>query len=165
MEMDLGSAIIGAVAIMICILPFIMMSNSRKKREKLFLQALSRIAAQNNCQIGYHEIFGNFAIGFDSSKNFVFFYKQTKDNKQEQSVDLEGIQNCKVINVSRTFKSKEESHQVIDRLELCFTPMLKNKSEIKLEFFNADLNLQLYDELKAIENWSKMIKDRLLLKK
>ena len=43
--------------------------------------------------------------------------------------------------------------------------MLKNKSEIKLEFFNADLNLQLYDELKAIENWSKMIKDRLLLKK
>jgi len=165
MEMDLGSAIIGAVAIIICALPFVMMSRSRKKREKAFLQSLSKIATQNNCQINQHEIFGNFAIGIDETKNFVFFFRQVKDNEIEQLVDLSEIQSCKVINTSRNFKNKDGNQKVIDKLELSFTPTAKNKPEIKMEFFNADVNIQLYGELQSIEKWSKLINDRLKHKK
>ena len=38
MNMDLGSAIVGAIIITICILPFIMIGRSRKKKEKQFIQ-------------------------------------------------------------------------------------------------------------------------------
>ena len=163
--MDLGSAIIGAIVIIICALPFVMMSRNSKKREKKNLQSLSEIATQNNCQIDQHEIFGSSAIGIDETKNFVFFYKLTKDKGIEQSVDLSEVQNCKVINTSRTLNNKGGNRKVIDKLELSFLPIVQNRSEIKLEFFNSDDNLQLLGELQSIEKWSKLINDRLNHKK
>lgn len=161
MEMDLGSAIIGAVAIIICALPFVMMSRSKKKREKIFLQSLSEIATKNNCQITQHEIFGSFAIGLDESKSFVFFYKKMPGKEEEQSIDLGEIQNCKVINTSRTINNKEGNQKVIDKLELSFSPAAKNKPGIKLEFFRSDVSVHLDGELQSIEKWSKLINDLL----
>jgi len=160
MEMDLGSAIIGAIVIVISALPVILMNRSIKKRKKVLLQSIKEMATQNNCHINQHEIFGSFAIGIDDSKNFVFFYRQTKEKEIKQFVDLGEVQSCKVINTSRTLKRKEGNQKVIDKLELSFIPAM-NKPEIKLEFFNADVNAQLYGELQSIEKWSKLINDRL----
>jgi hypothetical protein len=165
MEMDLGSTIIGVVIIIICALPFIMINRSRKKREKQFLQSLSKIAAYNNCKIDQHEIFGYFSIGIDETKKNVFFSRQTKDKMEEQSIDLNEIQNCKVINTSRTFKNNNGNQRVIDKLELSFIPTAKNTSEITLEFFNADESLQYSGELQSIEKWSELINSQLKTKK
>ncbi len=159
--MDLGSTIIGAIAIIICAFPFIMMSRSRKKREKKFLQSLLKITSQNDCQINRHEISDNFAIGMDEPKNFVFFYRQIKGQEVAHSIDLGEIQSCKVINTNRTIKRKEGDQKVIDRLELCFIPKVRDKPEVKLEFFNAELSPQLFGELQSVEKWSKLINDQL----
>ena len=161
MEIDLGSAIVGAGTIVICAVPVIMMNRSIKKREKKFLQSLSEIATRNNCRINRHEIFGSFAIGIDESKNFVFFSRRTKDKEIDHTVNLGEIQKCQVINTSRTIKNKDVNQKVIDRLELSFSPFAKNKPEFKLEFFNADDSARLHGELQSIEKWSKLINDRL----
>lgn len=161
MEITLGSTIIGTITMIICALPFVMVNNSKKKREKIFLQSLLEIAAQNNCQIYQHEILGNFAIGIDETKNFVFFYSQIKDKENKQYVDMSETQSCKVINTSRTFKNKDGNQKVIERLALSFVPTAKNKPEIIIEFFNADVSLRLNGELQLIEKWSNLINDRL----
>ncbi|HET6245272.1 MAG: hypothetical protein H0V01_02025 [Bacteroidetes bacterium] len=139
--MDLGSAIIGAILIAICIVPFILMSRGRKKREKQILQSLTDIAVQHNCQISQHEFCGDFVIGIDEAKNFVFFHKQRKDRVIEQFIDLAKIQNCKVINSNQTITNKDGNYKVIDKLELSFIPIAKEKTEITLEFFNSDVSL------------------------
>lgn len=165
MEMDLGTAIIGAISIILCALPFVMIRRSRKKREKVFLQSLSEIASKNNSQITQNEIFGSFAIGIDEIKNFVFSYRSVDDNVSEQIIDLGEIQSCKVINTSKTFTNNDASQKVIGRLELSFIPTAKNKPEIRLEFFNTDVNPQLNGELQSIEKWAKHINELLNHKK
>lgn len=125
------------------------------------MQSLSKIATQHDCQINQYEIFGSFAIGLDKIKNFVFFYKQIKDKVEEHTICLGEIQSCKILNISRSLKTKSGSQNVIDRLELSFIPIAENKPEIKLEFFNTDISVQLNGELQSIEKWSKLINDRL----
>lgn len=159
--MDLGSTIVGAIIIIICIVPFILMSQSIKKRKRQMLQSLTKIATQHYCQITQYEFCGDFIIGIDKIKNFVFFYKKLKDKEVEQFIDLDNIQNCKVINLNRTITNKDGNHKVIDKLALDFIPISKDKTEITLEFFNSDVSIQFSGELQSIEKWSKLINDQL----
>jgi hypothetical protein len=163
--MNLESAMAGAIMIAICIVPFISMSRGRKKRDKQMLLSLTEIAKQHDCQISQHEFCGDFVIGIDEIKNFIFFHKHLKNRVIEQFIDLANIKNCKVINLSRSIKTEEGIQKVIDKLELAFIPTSKDKSEITLEFFNSDVTTQLYGEFPTIEKWSKHINDRLKLNK
>lgn len=151
----------GAIAILICVVPFIMLNRRKKKREKLFLQSLSKIAAPVDGQIDQYEIIGNFAIGMDEAKNMVFFYRPTKDKVEAQFVELEGFQKSKVIKTYRSFKNNNGIQKEIDRLELCFIPTLKDTPQIKLEFYNSDVSMRLNGELQSIEKWSNLINDQL----
>jgi hypothetical protein len=159
--MDLGSAIIGAIFLVIGILPFMMMSRGRKNREKKFLQSLLTIATKNNCQIDQHDVFAHFAIGFDNTKKSVIFYRQAAEKVVEHFVAFSDIQSCKVLNTSKNVQNNNGTHQVIDKLELSFIPLLKSKPEIKLEFFNANVTPQLYGELQSIQKWSTLVNDHL----
>lgn len=155
--MELGSSIVGAILIALCILPLIMMSRSRKKREEFMMQSLSRIATENNCTISQHELCTNFAIGLDNAKPALIFYKKTKENTYEQFVDLSQVQSCKVYNASRSFPNKGGTQKVIDKLELGLIPLDRTKPEIRLEFFNAAVSPQLFSELQAIQTWAKRV--------
>lgn len=163
--MELGSAIVGAVSIAAFTLPVVLMTRNRRKKGKHFKDLLTQLAAQHDCQIDQHEIFGNFAIGLNANKNFVFFCKETEEKVDEKVVDLGKIRNCEVLSTSRTLKVKEGNQRVIDRIELDFIPGAKGTAETKIEFFNADLFPQLSGELQSAEKWSKLINGRLKGKK
>lgn len=163
--MNITSVLFGAIAIIICVLPFVMLNRNKKKRDAQLLLSLSNIAAQNNCRIDKRDIFGSFAIGMDETNNFVFFHRHTKEKEVEKFVDLDEVQSCKVINTSRTIRNKGGNQKVIDKLELSFRPKTPNKPEIKFEFFNSDVSVQLSGELQSIVKWSNLINDRLKFKK
>lgn len=162
--MDLESAITGAILVVICIVPFVLMRRNRKKRERQLLQSLTNIANQHNCRISQHEICMDFGIGIDETESFVVFFKQTKDKVVEEFINLAEIQKCKINNITRTIIDKEGRNNIIDKLELNFIPNTPNKREVTFEFFNADVYPQLYGELKSIQNWSKLINERLKAK-
>ncbi len=159
--MDLGTLIMGAAIVAICMLPFVIIGNAGKKRKKRTLQSLTNMAKQYNGQISQYEFCANFAIGIDEAKNFVFFYKRSKDEVEEEYVDLSEIKKSKVVTTSRTVGNKDQNHSVIDRLDLAFVPKAVNKEEIKWAFFDVEENLQLSSELPMIEKWSNLINDRI----
>ena len=64
-------------------------------------------------------------------------------------------------NSSRSINSKDGAYKVIDKLSLVFTPVDKDRSNISLEFYDADVSMQLVGELQLIERWEKLINDRL----
>jgi len=162
MEIDLGTIIIGFIALMICTLPFIIMRRNRKKREKALLESLSEIASHNNCQIDQHEVFSNSIIGLDEKRDCVFFYSKSEDSEVKEFIDLSDIQRCSVINTNRTLKSAGgDQTTIIDKLELSFIPSKNSKSEIQLTFFDAALDPQLAGEFQSIQTWSKEINKRL----
>ena len=158
--MDVSSIIIGAIVVALCIVPFIVMSQNRKKRERKTIESLNSIAQRQNCSISKHEICGDFIIGIDEVNKYVFFLKKLNDKVVEQCVNLSEIRNCKLNNTARTVANQS----VIDKLELSFIPIDKNKKEIALEFFNTDINMQLGQELRSIEQWSNFINDYLKIK-
>lgn len=152
--MDLGTAIIGILCVAVCAMPFVLTSRSKKKREKQLLGSIKELANRQNSEITQHETCGNFAIGIDETKNFLFFHLDTKEEAKQQVVDLSSISICKV-------SRKNSKSQTIEQLDLELIPTDKNKPKIVLEFYNVDLNYQPSGELDSIENWSKLITKRL----
>lgn len=155
--MDLSSTLIGGMLAAICVVPFVLISQGRKKREKKMLQLLIGLASQHDCNISEHEFCSDFVIGIDKTKHFIFFIKRTKNKETQQYIDLSGIQRCKVNNIGSTFRNKDGSHREIDRLELSFTPKAKDQQEIGFEFYNVDVNMQLSGELQAVHKWAKKV--------
>ncbi|MCK0158470.1 hypothetical protein MWU65_14845 [Cellulophaga sp. F20128] len=157
--MDQESTIIGAVVAALCIIPFVFILRTKKKAENNMLNALKEIANRYSCSIATYEYSGDFIIGMDLAKNYVFFYKKTKTHEDEQVINLAEFQDCKILQSSRNNHNKS-SFSEIKTLDLQFLSK-QNKVDRKLEFYNAEDNLQLNGELEAIKKWSKTITEQL----
>ncbi|MDW7692652.1 hypothetical protein R9C00_12045 [Flammeovirgaceae bacterium SG7u.111] len=155
--MDLGTAIVGMICIAVCAMPFALISRNIKKKEKQLLESIKELAKQHNHEITQHEICGNYVIGTDVSKNFLFFQLNTKKEVKQQFIDLSTIKSCNISNISR----KTANGKVVERLDLELIPKDKNMSVIVLEFYSIDLSFQLNGELQSIEKWNNLIKKQL----
>ncbi len=159
--MDAGTVIMGVVAIATFVLPFLWLSNVRKKAEKKILTSLTDFAAGHNSNISRSEILGDMAIGLDEQSNRLFFYKKSGDAAVKQHVELAAIKNCEVIKTSRPFSDNDGMHKVIEKLDLSFSPAAGNQPAIVLEFYDANKTIQLTGELQLVERWAKWVDERL----
>jgi len=155
--MNIGSTLVGLLIIILCILPFFFMGSKRKKREKQMLNDAERLAEEKNCKITYKELVRDFVLAIDEKNKALFYYKITPEKVDKLHVNLAEIKSCKVINVSRTVGVKGASQKITDQLFLNFIPLNNNGKEIKIEYYNADVNVQLYGELQSIEKWADII--------
>jgi len=105
------------------------------------------------------------AIGLDDDANFVFFFRKIKDQEIGKHINLSEFQSCKLINVSRTIDSKEQSSKVVDKVELVFITGAKNSSNAAFEFYNSEDSAQLNGELQFAEKWQIIINEQLKNKK
>ena len=163
--MDWGTAIVGLIAVLICIVPFAIMHYKRKKKENKMLQSLNEIAQGHNCKISQHEFCGDYVMGIDETSNFVFFFKQKKEEVISQFVDLSEVQICQVVKKTRNVKTDKENLSIIERVDLSFTPTSKNQREARFELYDEDENMQLGGELQFVDKWTKRINDHLKDKK
>ncbi|QCX38308.1 hypothetical protein FF125_07630 [Aureibaculum algae] len=156
--MDLGTTIIGGVSVAICAMPFVLTNRSKKKKVKQLLISLKNIAKEHNSEITQHDIFKYYAIGIDASKNSVSFILKTEEEEQSYFINLSTIKKCEIVKVG---SSGAHSDKDIDKLDLKLSPVDKNKPDIMLEFYNAEVSYQLSDELQSIEKWNKTINNLL----
>ncbi len=159
MELDFGTLSIGILAVIICVLPFVVDYRSRKKKENNLLQPLKKFAQQQNAQISEYEVCKNFIIAIDKKENSFFFYKEEKDNIISQFIDLDTIQTCQVITAHKTMTNAKGNYKVVAKLELSF--ISNSKTERIIEFFDADISPQLNGEIQLIEKWNKLINKQL----
>lgn len=155
--MELSSAIIGIVLLLISCIPFVIMIKNKSKKNKQFVQSLTNLAAEQNSTIHDYEICNNFIIGIDTEKNSLFFFKKTEKEEAKQTINLNTFQACNLIKQTRTVGDKKDNYTVIDRLALSFIPTPTNGSENEIEFYNSDKTIQLSGEFQAAEKWSTII--------
>lgn len=155
--MDSGTLIVGVIILAACILPFVLMVRSRKKKEKQLLLKLTGIANNHNFKISMHELFEEFAIGLDEKANQLFFLRKTKENETVQHINLEEVKDCKVVKTGHS----DNNYNTIDKLELQFSFLEKKKQDEFLVFYNSEENTQLSGEILTIEKWVKILNDRL----
>lgn len=155
--MDKGSAIMGAVLIILIVIPFIIYSQNARRKKAQLLKQLKALASANNGQVTRFDYSGRILIGMDEGKKMVFFQKKTNDQILEQVVALAGIQEVKVFNGGKVINNQNAEVRISDKLELGFLPGDPNQGIIKLEFFNVKDNFQLHTELETVEKWAVLL--------
>lgn len=159
--MDLGSSIIGAIAVAMCTVPFVIMYFKRRNKQDKKLQMLKQLAQEQSCTISQFEFCGDFLIGMDVNRNFVFFLKQKKEETITRFIDLSDVEVCQAVKKTRIIDVNEKKETLIDRVELQFLPRAKNNMEISLELYDDHVNNQLDGEIQFGDKWSKQINDTL----
>jgi hypothetical protein len=151
--MDTGVIIISVIMLGAFVVPIILMQINRKKKEKKLQNSLKEFAKKHNCQISQLENCRDFVVGVDTQKKQFFYYKPANEKGKEvaKSIDLSGVQSCRVVNYSR---SVNNNGTVIDKLQLGFSPKVKTKPEILLDFYDAEKNMQMDGELLLLEKWT-----------
>ncbi len=157
--MDSKTIIIGLIIILACVIPFIIAQTLKRKKTKQAIQQLNQLALQHGCRITEYEMCGNYLIGVDETELFLFFIKHYEGQYYNQFVDLKKVQTCKIKDTSRIANNTT----LIEKLELVLIPKDKTEQEIRLEFYDNDIAMQLYGELQSIEKWNTVV-NRLLLK-
>ena len=155
--MDLGVTLTGVIIVLLCIIPFVIMSQNSKRKKQKKLQNLFDFAAKNQGNITQYDLWHKSSIGLDETNNTIFFVRTLQDKAITQVVKLEDIQKCQLINTSRALNDQDGHLKVIDKLELAFTPRDKQQAVIVLEFFKVDSDsLTLTGELQLAEKWTNL---------
>ncbi|MDE1207406.1 hypothetical protein [Tenacibaculum larymnensis] len=151
--MDLGTTIVGAVLLVICMAAFILVRKRQltKKNEKL--QILNNLSQEYNCFIQEYEFCNDFILGIDKSKKFLFFYKQAQENTYSKVIDLQTIEECKVIKKTRSINDK-----TIVLIELKF---ISKNENIFITIYNEETDLLISNELLVANKWSLLINSNL----
>ena len=161
--MKLSTIIIVAAIIAISVILYLIVSMRSKNKEKKKLQVLNDYASKHSCTITKSEIYSNISIGMDEKTNFLFFIKSNNDIDVLKQVNLSEITNCKVVNTARTVQFNKSSTTVIEKLNLCFYPVNKNKEQILLEFYNVEIDGSILNgELQLVEKWSDILNKNLV---
>ncbi|TXD47595.1 hypothetical protein [Polaribacter sp. IC073] len=156
--MDLATAVIGLICILLCALPFVLTSQNKVKNEKKLLLSLENLAEKKQSDITQHEVSSKYAIGIDETKNFVFFQLKNEEGFKPECIDLSTIKKCKIVNIGI---SNANAEREIEQLSLEFIPIDKNKTNSILKFYDATISFQLNGEFESIEKWNELINHKL----
>jgi hypothetical protein len=152
--MDFGSGMIGILLLIFCIIIFVILSRSNRKKDKELLQSLFKTADQSNYSISQYDIWGNSAIGIDKKDKIIFAITHSNNNPVYVQVNLTEIKNCRVIRTNKTVRDEKNSYEVIEKLEMAFSYQEKNKQDMILPFYDAEYEYStLNGELQLIEKW------------
>ena len=155
--MELGTSIMGLFAIALFVLPVVILSKSRKNKEKELLVGLNAMASSSNNDIGIADYGMEFAIGLSKSKTHVFFYKKSKTQEIRTTILLDQVQKCVPELTKRKIRTKNGTESVIDKIELLFFFKDKSLNVKRVELFNSDEYSQINGEIELIEKWTPLI--------
>lgn len=117
------------------------------------LKKIADFAAIHQSTLNESEYWGKSGIGIDEQKSVLVFLQDLNDTTTAECIKLSDIERCKTVNQGRDVNG---IGKVIDKLQLVMYPY-GHKGEIVLEFYNAEVSMQLHDELLIIEKWAKKI--------
>lgn len=161
MKTDLGSSLIGVVIVLFIIIPLFLIWLQRYRVKSKLLKGLQRLALEKNCTIDTNEVFTNFAIGLDSKKGYLFFYKEDCEKINEQILHLSEVEKLDLVRIEKTIRNKEGRSNIIERLGLDFQTKNKRSSTVFFEFYNSEANLPFNNELQSLQNWESILRKRL----
>ena len=158
-KMDLGNILLWSIITLLCVVPFIVLSNIAKKKKQQDLKALLDFAANHHFTITQYDLWFKSAIGLDEAKQAIVFVSNLRGTPVEQWVMLEDIQKCQINETSRMVGGQDQSSKVVDKFELVFS---SSKGNTAFEFFNVNSgNLTPTIEYQLAEKWSKMANERI----
>jgi hypothetical protein len=162
-KMDTGASIIVLVLTGLVVFPFLFNIILKKKKNKLLLNNLLKLAEREKISISHKELWNkNYAIGIDINSKKILYVHRLKDKVKESLVDLKEVKECRIINTDKTIKNQPGNSSNSDRLELVFSYNKTDKPEISLEFYNNSQFKPTIEDVRQIENWLQIFRSNLI---
>jgi hypothetical protein len=133
---------------------------ARKKKAKLLIGSLQKIAKQHGCSVDEYDTCGQTALGLDERKNAVFLFNQKGEQVTTHFVDLSEVKTCQSVKATRTVKGPP-TNVIMERVELAFQPKDKSKAETRFELYREGLSPYLNGEVQFADKWARQINERL----
>ncbi len=159
--MDLATALIGSILLILSFSPFIFYYFYNKSRENKLYNLLTSLAQSQSSVITKYEVCNDFIIGLDESSRTLFFCKESKEKKIQKHISLKDVIGCKIVKTSNHVDSKSNGFIAIDFLGLSIEYVDERKPVDVLEFYDSSVNHQLSGELQMIEKWKTIISSKL----
>lgn len=157
--LDTGTAIVGLIIIVICVVLFIMMNRSGKSKHTALLKMLEEFARQNNHTLAQSDACPTLAIGLDASRRKLFYLKKKGQQHDMQLFDLSEYEKSYVMSNTRTAGEKGDL-KAIDRLVLVLSAGKRKQSDAMLEFYNVEYDsLRLMGESQLVERWTVIVNE------
>jgi hypothetical protein len=163
---DTGAAIIVLAIIAIIALPFIFINLNRKQRDLKFIKEFNHMAEKEKILISKREILNNcYAIGIDNHSGKLLYINKRNGEAENVLIDLSEVDNCRIANINKTFKTQDGKNNLSDRIELIFTFIRSDIPEKALEFYYSKEFMPTEKEQYHAENWLQIINSNLKINK
>ncbi|MFD2890425.1 hypothetical protein ACFS5J_00135 [Flavobacterium chuncheonense] len=147
--MDLSSALMGLVFIMLTILPIYLINRSTNKASENLINEL-KMEFPNSSKVLEYEVWNSNSSIIALTVNEVLFLN--KKENESVNIEIQNISNCKV----RKEFHKNSKHQDRDAIECLFLDFtLKERTtEISIPFFQKDaINFIIGNEVSLADKW------------
>jgi hypothetical protein len=152
--MDSETTIIGIILLLICIVPFLVITKKKATKRRNKLKILTNSVQKMNGAIYQNEFWNHYGIGLDKTNKMLYFSTQSDEENSYEVISLKSSTACSII------KKQDNSNSITGLgLQLDFTD--KSKPTVYLPFYERDRNIVLVNELDLIQRWSTTINEQL----
>jgi hypothetical protein len=160
--MELSTIIMAVVAIGVIGIPLYLLAKSGSKEKQSIMKQFKTIGEGLGLVNIESDGWNDMVFGIDRGSRKILVYKNNKGTEEQWLFDLQEIENCKKVNVSRSVKLNSGVSNVVDSLGLELVRK-GGQPPVLIEFYNSKNSFILSNELQLIEKWSKTINE--LIKK
>lgn len=161
--MSSGTIIIGAIAVLVCIIPLYLFGRKRGRKKQQLKKHLLTLAAENQCNISDHESWNDFIIGIDQEKKVLFYLKNNEKQEEKHIFRIQEIQKVRSSSFSVQSEGNKSESSITDKAGITLTLTSAEKAEVFLEFYSSETgNFTVGPELQMAEKWVKIIKDTMV---
>lgn len=143
------NVILGIVITLIIVIPVVILATAGKRKSRKTINKFREFARSKNIELDEYECCENLLVGIDK-RTKKFLYKVSTD--EAQILDINELRIC-------TYKVNSEilDGDYIDKLEMEFEFIDKNKSNFVLTFYTSANKLTMDEERQVIEKWQRNI--------
>lgn len=157
MEISNNVSVLIFLALMIIPIWWLVQSGGKKKKE--LLKRVNQIKSQYQLNFSQSESWDNIVLGLDQAAGKLLWFKDLNGTDQHILIDLDAIDQCKKVNVSRNVKVGKDSSLVVDQLGLELIPAAGNGVPTVLEFYNSNNSFLFNFQLELQGKWHTAIEE------
>ena len=155
--MDLSILLIGIGSVAVFIVPIYFLQRGNTREEVNKQKSFKKLAEQNGVTVSKFDLWNENGIGLDQNKKKLFVTNTLNEKAVSSTIDLTDFALCKLVNDSRTVKTKHNKTTVVERITLNLKPANSTQTETAIVFYDKNGNTSLNNEFMLAESWEKLL--------
>jgi len=151
--MDLASLLIGTGLLVAFLVPVFLIQGANKREAARKIADLTKKAQNSGINISKSEIWNEQFIGVDSDRRIVFIQKDINNDSTGMIIGLDDFVSCRLTTEVKGGKSNSQDGQRIQKISLVLKSGNSTSSDIRINFFDNDINMSVQNELEIAKRW------------